>query len=224
MAAITARLARRVFWFFAAVQFRLKHRVWRGTVRLDAPSLKSLSWGAGTILRGTIAASNARLNIGSGAVIARDSSVGAEFGAEAILGKSVVIGERTIVSISMGSLRIGDRTTFFSDCLISGEVQIGADCLFAKNVSLLTGTHEIRGSGTIRENDALAEASHRSKPIVIGDDCWLGLNSVILPGVTLGTGCVVGANAVVTMSFPPYSILGGVPAIKIGSRVGHESS
>ena len=121
-----------------------------------------------------------------------------------------------------GTVRVGNRTSFFSDCLISGAVTIGNDCLFANNVTVLSGTHQIRGVGTIRENDAAWKRSPDFRlydPISIGEDCWLGANSVILPGVSLGKGVVVGANTVVTKSFSDYVILGGVPAKVIGSRL-----
>lgn len=49
-------------------------------------------------------------------------------------------------------------------------------------------------------------------PVVIEDDVWCGANVTILKGVTIGRGSVVAAGAVVTKSFPPYSIIGGVPA------------
>lgn len=48
--------------------------------------------------------------------------------------------------------------------------------------------------------------------IRIEDDCWIGGNVVILPGVTIGRGCTVGAGAVVTKSIPAYSIALGAPA------------
>jgi len=55
-------------------------------------------------------------------------------------------------------------------------------------------------------------------PIRIGHDVWIGAGAVLLSGVSIGNGAVIGANAVVTKNFPPYSILGGVPAKLIGFR------
>ena len=50
------------------------------------------------------------------------------------------------------------------------------------------------------------------KPIVIGDDVWIGANVTVVGGVTIGRGAVVAAGAVVTKDVFPYSIVGGVPA------------
>ncbi|MNG32136.1 Virginiamycin A acetyltransferase [compost metagenome] len=54
--------------------------------------------------------------------------------------------------------------------------------------------------------------------ITIEDDCWIGSNVTILDGVTIGTGSVVAAGAVVTKDVPPYSVVGGVPAKIIKER------
>ena len=54
-----------------------------------------------------------------------------------------------------------------------------------------------------------------TKPIIIGDDVWIGANAVILPGVTIGKHCVVAAGAVVTKDVPDNTIVGGVPAKEI---------
>ena len=51
-----------------------------------------------------------------------------------------------------------------------------------------------------------------AKPITIGSDSWIGGAAVILPGVTIGEHCVVGAGAVVTRDVPPYCVVAGNPA------------
>lgn len=50
------------------------------------------------------------------------------------------------------------------------------------------------------------------KPVLIEENCWIGAKALILPGVTIGYGCVVAGGAVVTKSFPPLSVIGGNPA------------
>jgi acetyltransferase-like isoleucine patch superfamily enzyme len=51
-----------------------------------------------------------------------------------------------------------------------------------------------------------------ASPIIIEDDAWIGFNSIILKGVTIGKGSIVGAGSVVTKSVPPWTIVGGNPA------------
>ena len=60
------------------------------------------------------------------------------------------------------------------------------------------------------------------QPVVIEDDVWCGANVTILKGVTIGHGSVVAAGAVVTKSFPPYSIIGGIPAKLLKMRFTEE--
>jgi acetyltransferase-like isoleucine patch superfamily enzyme len=57
-----------------------------------------------------------------------------------------------------------------------------------------------------------------NKGIVIDDDVWVGSNVTFLDGVHVGTGCVIGAGAVVTKDLPPYSVAAGVPARVIDNR------
>jgi acetyltransferase-like isoleucine patch superfamily enzyme len=49
-------------------------------------------------------------------------------------------------------------------------------------------------------------------PVIIGDNVWIGEGVVIMPGVEIGNSCIIGANAVVTKSFPKDSVIGGNPA------------
>lgn len=77
------------------------------------------------------------------------------------------------------------------------------------------GVSIARGCALITTNHDLLNPAVHTQPqsIEIGDNCWLGTNSVIMPGVILGPHTVVGANAVVTSSFPDgYGVLVGVPA------------
>ncbi|KAF4967986.1 hypothetical protein FSARC_4547 [Fusarium sarcochroum] len=83
--------------------------------------------------------------------------------------------------------------------IIGDRVQMGP------NVNIYTAGHETSVLSRIK----FIEFGH---PIRIEDDCWIGGNVVILPGVTIGRGCTVGAGAVVTKSLPPYSIALGAPA------------
>jgi hypothetical protein len=57
------------------------------------------------------------------------------------------------------------------------------------------------------------------RPMWIQDDCWLGVNAVICPGVAVRMGSIVGANAAVTRDVAPYSVVGGVPARVLGTHL-----
>ncbi|OQV19769.1 putative maltose O-acetyltransferase [Hypsibius exemplaris] len=107
------------------------------------------------------------------------------------------------------NLHLGDATYLNFNCLILDDmpVRIGARCFLAPNVSIYTATHPIEPRAR--------SISEYSKPVTIGDDCWIGGCSVILPGVTIGDCSVVGAGSVVTKNVPPYTVVAGNPAKKI---------
>lgn len=84
-------------------------------------------------------------------------------------------------------------------------ITIGRDVLIGPNVQLLTPTHPLE--------PALRRAKYEAaKPIVIGDNVWLGGGAIVLPGVTIGADSVVGAGAVVTRDVPPNVVVAGNPA------------
>lgn len=81
-------------------------------------------------------------------------------------------------------------------------VEIGDNTIIAPGVKIISANHSV-----------VDYKKHDPKnAIKIGRNCWLAANSIILPGVELGDNVIVGAGAVVTTSFPAYSIVGGVPA------------
>ncbi len=65
----------------------------------------------------------------------------------------------------------------------------------------------------------MIEQGHATqRRVVIGDDVWIGARVIILPGVTIGTGCVVGAGSVLTRDVPPGSVVAGNPARVVKRR------
>jgi len=118
--------------------------------------------------------------------------------------------------------RPGARIVIGDNCRINGaclhawkSIVLGSNCLIAANVQII----DSNGHALCMENPELRlTTSDEPEPVVLGDNVWVGLNSIILPGTTLGDGCVVAAGSVVKGDFPPGSIVGGVPARVIMAR------
>lgn len=91
--------------------------------------------------------------------------------------------------------------TYFQN--FNAHIYIGKGSYIAPNVGIITANHELT------DLDGHADGLD----VIIGEKCWIGMNSVILPGVELGNGTVVAAGAVVTKSFKQGNIvIAGVPA------------
>lgn len=119
-----------------------------------------------------------------------------------------------IVPIS-SRLVIGDDVDLSRGVMIttSGGVTIGHRALIGYGSKILSTNHTVPpGRGPV------FGSGHTAKPIVIGDDTWIGANVVVLPGVTIGEGTIVAAGAVVTKSLPPFVFAAGVPAVQVRER------
>jgi acetyltransferase-like isoleucine patch superfamily enzyme len=106
---------------------------------------------------------------------------------------------------------IGQDVSIGRDVTITATtlVEIGPGCLFSEGIYISDTAHHVTGPG----DSPLAQRPLVFKGTVhIGARCFLGFRACVMPGVTLGEGCVVGAHAVVTESFPAGSVLAGVPA------------
>jgi acetyltransferase-like isoleucine patch superfamily enzyme len=127
----------------------------------------------------------------------------------------VWLSQGSYVVTGQSEVLIGPMTYVGHRCLIYGHagVQVGRDVLLANDVQLICGNH------TFTRRDVPIRAQPTAgKPIMIGDDVWLGASAIVLGGVTVGQGSVVGAGSLVTRSLPPYSIAYGVPAEIVGVR------
>jgi maltose O-acetyltransferase len=104
-------------------------------------------------------------------------------------------------------ISIGAGTFVNFDCLMLdvAPITIGAACQLATRVQLLTATHPI-------DPEPRRIGWESGKPIVIGDNVWLGGGAIVCPNVTIGDDTVVGAGAVVTRDLPAGVVAGGVPA------------
>jgi acetyltransferase-like isoleucine patch superfamily enzyme len=113
-------------------------------------------------------------------------------------------------------VRIGDWCIIMDDfqCNAAESVEIHNNCLIASRVFITDSDHTVCPSETIRTT---LRRRLITKPVVIENDCWIGQNAVILKGVRVGHHSIVGANAVVTRDVPPYTIVGGIPAKRIGT-------
>ena len=90
----------------------------------------------------------------------------------------------------------------------SGSVTIGERCNIAMDVSFVTQSHQLGSSS--RRAGAVTAA-----PIVVGDGVWIGTRAMVLPGVTIGRGCVIAAGAVVSGDCEPDGLYAGVPAKRV---------
>lgn len=123
------------------------------------------------------------------------------------LGRKSVIESYSCINNAVGDVTIGDHTRIGIHCTVIGPVCIGNNVNLAQGITVTALNHNFEDT-----TQRIDEQGISTKPVVIGDDVWIGANAVILPGVTIGQHVVVAAGAVVTKDVPDYSVVAGVPA------------
>ncbi len=130
-------------------------------------------------------------------------------------------------------LQVGAFSYVGKNTYLGSSVKIGRLCSIASNVSIGITSHPMDRVSTsavfyqkgfmpkftkniINQSD-LQDFSNKKK-VVIGNDVWIGVNAVIMPGIKIGDGAIIGANSVVTKDVKPSEIVGGVPAKLIRIR------
>lgn len=117
------------------------------------------------------------------------------------------------------SLKIGKYSTLTWYCLIEGgaNTYIGDRVFLGPGSKILTSTYKLNGYYSIEHIPEECRGTDYGD-ITIKDDAYIGANCTILPGVTIGEGAVVGANALVNKDLEPWGIYVGSPCKKIGER------
>ena len=111
-------------------------------------------------------------------------------------------------------LSIGDNSGVGVNSLLSSHITIGNDVMMGPECMMFTSNH-----GMSRTDIPMwKQQSSEPRPIIIGNDVWIGARVIILPGVHVGDGSVIGAGSVVTKDVEPYSVVAGNPAKWIRKR------
>ncbi len=128
---------------------------------------------------------------------------GLKLHAKAILHKGFRLRKPNQISIGEGTV-IGERCELDGRCGIT----LGRNVNVSSEVLMYTLQHDTQSQSF----------ATKGGPIRVEDYAWISVRAVLLPGVTIGEGAVVAAGAVVTKDVPPYTIVGGVPAVQLGTR------
>lgn len=132
-------------------------------------------------------------------------------------GKNVMIDYKTFFRY-MGGIQIGNNVSinrgceFFTSANLGTIIDIKDNVTFSPNVKLYSAGHDYK----------YFNLPDTSGNIIIKEYVWIGANSIILQGVTIGESSVVSANSIVTRDIPPYSVVAGIPATIIKKRELHE--
>ena len=130
-------------------------------------------------------------------------------------GRNVMIKPATSIFKGLKNFYISDDVQIARHACIystNARVFIGSKVAIAPYLKIVTGNHRIDAIGHYMFDADYDKHETDDQDVIIEGDNWIGMNVTILKGVTIGHGSVVAAGAVVTKSFPPYSIIGGVPA------------
>ncbi|MCW3787477.1 acyltransferase [Plebeiibacterium sediminum] len=123
------------------------------------------------------------------------------------LGDNSTIEDFCTINNGVGKIYIGNDTRIGIGSVLIGPVHIGNNIRLAQNVVISALNHNYEDVSLPISNQGVV-----TKEVYIGDETWIGANTVILPGVFIGKHCVVAAGSVVTKSVPSYTVVAGNPA------------
>ena len=111
------------------------------------------------------------------------------------------------------NISIGNNTFINTNCMLldNNKITIGENGLIAPYVQIYTASHPLKASERIVQNGNASRYLTYAKPVTIGNNVWIGGNSVIFPGVIIGNNVTIGAGSIVTKSIPNNVLALGNP-------------
>ncbi len=155
------------------------------------------------------------LKLGDGVELSGLGTEGITMGHHVGIGSNSKLVTSTTFNNIGKKIQIGDNVGIGEFAYLGGAggLEIGSDCIIGQYFSCHPENHYFGKSDRLIR----LQGTHR-KGIKIGENCWIGSKVSILDGVEIGQGCVIASGTVVTKSFPPNSILSGVPARLMKNR------
>ena len=144
---------------------------------------------------------------GKGSIIRRKARLDIIPSKKITLGKKSVIEDYTIINNGMGDIFIGDYTHVTSRVKLVGPVTLGNYVTIGSGAQITGLTHNY-----LDVTRPIAKQGVTPNRTVVEDDVWIGGNSCINQGITIGTHSIIASGSVVTKNVPPYPVVGGNPA------------
>lgn len=111
-------------------------------------------------------------------------------------------------------VELGNNSDIGLSARIQGKCIIGNNVMMGPEVMIWTINHKTSDFKV----PMISQGTEDERPVIIGDDCWIGSRVIILPGVKIGNGVIIGAGAVVSRDIPDYAVAVGNPAYVVKYR------
>lgn len=158
-----------------------------------------------------------KIDLGKGASIQEHTAVEIFKNGHLSIGTRTAICRGSILFVLNGAkLSIGNNSYIgeYNNIRCTGKIRIGDNVRISQLITITDGQYNFSD-----KNRLIGNQGYQKGKVIIGDDVWVGSNSVILPGVKIGNGVVVGAGSVITKNIPDYAVVVGNPARVIKYRM-----
>ena len=132
------------------------------------------------------------------------TEISLDYGGRLLIGKKLKMRDGSKIRVRKGACcKIGKNTSVNTNNIIvcHEKIEIGDNVQLAPNVLIYDHDHDYKAEGGI------GAMKYKTSPVIIGNNCWIGANTIILRGTTLGNNCVVGAGSVLKGNYPDGSVI-----------------